>query len=193
MEKRRLWKAEECEWLRDNIENFSYRELTIAFNKRFNRNLSVAAVEHKCARLGIDHGKKFKFEKGKNNPCSMALPIGGERISAGKVYVKVADAPIDSGGGRLANGGSVYGEGGNFVQKNRYVYEQHYGSIPKGYMIVSLVNDRNNFEPQNLYATTRAVNMMMCQNNWYTENREHTLTAIKYCELQSALKERINE
>ena len=181
MEKRRLWTDEESDWLRNNIADLSYKELTKAFNKRFERNLSVVAVQHKCARLGIDHGKKCKFEKGKNNPCSPTLPIGAETVSAGKVYVKVADTPIM--GGR-----TTYGEGGNFVQKNRYIYEQHHGQIPKGYMIVSLVNDRNNFEPQNLYATTRAVNMMMCQNKWYTENRENTLTAIKYCELQFALK-----
>ena len=119
------------------------------------------------------------------------MPIGAEIISAGKVYVKVSDALVS--GGRLADGRTRYGEGGNFVQKNRYIYEQHYGPIPKGYMIVSLVNDRNNFEPQNLYATTRAVNMMMCQNKWYTESRENTLTAIKYCELQFALKKRNTE
>lgn len=181
MEKRRLWKAEECDWLRDNIAELSYRELTKAFNERFKRNLSWKAVIHKCARLGIDHGRKCEFKKGENNPCSPTLPIGAETVSAGKVYVKVSDAP-------MRGGKPSYGEGGNYVQKNRYIYEQHYGPIPKGYMIVSLVNDRNNFEPQNLYATTRAVNMMMCQNKWYTESRENTLTAIKYCELQFALK-----
>ena len=188
MNKRRWWTDEECEWLRKNICQYSYRELTKAFNKQFKRNLTFAAVEHKCARLGIDHGRKHTFEKGKNNPCSITLPIGAECVSAGKVYVKVNDLPISNGGGKLAHGGSKYGAGGNFVQKNRYVYEQHYGPIPKGYMIVSLVNDKNNFEPQNLYATTRGVNMMMCQNKWYTESRENTLTAIKYCELQFALK-----
>ena len=186
MEKRRLWTDEESDWLRNNIAELSYKELTKAFNKRFERNLTLSAIGHKCARLGIDHGKKHKFEKGKHNPCSPTLPIGAEVISAGKVYVKVSDAPLS--GGKLASGRSRLGEGGNFVQKNRYIYEQHHGPIPKGYMIVSLVNDRNNFEPQNLYATTRAVNMMMCQNKWYTESRENTLTAIKYCELQFALK-----
>lgn len=188
MEKRRLWKAEECEWLRNNIAELSYRELTKAFNKRFKRNLTDSAIQHKCSRLGIDHGKKCEFKKGEHNPCSPTLPIGAEIVSAGKIYVKVADAPIM--GRKLASGGSRYGAGGNFVQKNRYVYEKHYGAIPDGYMVVSLVNDRNNFEPENLYATTRAINMMMCTNHWYTENRENTLTAIKYCELQCALKER---
>lgn len=191
MEKRRLWTDEESDWLRNNIAELSYKELTKTFNKKFERNLSVTAVEHKCARLGINHGKKTTFEKGKHNPCSMTLPIGAETISAGKVYVKVSDAPLS--GGRLSGGRTRYAEGGNFVQKNRYIYEQHHGPIPKGYMIVSLVNDRNNFEPQNLYATTRAVNMMMCQNKWYTESRENTLTAIKYCELQFALKKRNTE
>ena len=180
---RHSYTHEECDFLRNNISNMSYTELQRSFNKKFGLNIGVKSILHKCQRLGINHGKShLKIVKGEKNPFSMALQIGSETISAGKVYVKVADNPITSGK-------QSYGGNSNYIQKNRYIYEQTYGKIPNGYLVVSLVNDKMNFESENLYAVSRKVNLMMCANKWYKTNREQTLTAIKYCELFYSLKD----
>lgn len=181
--RRHSYTQEECDFLRNNILNMSYTELQRSFNKKFGVNLAVKAILHKCQRLGINHGKShLRMAKGEKNPFSLTLPIGSEVISAGKVYIKVSDNPITSGKQK-------YGSNSNYIQKNRYIYEQTYGKIPDGYLVVSLVNDKMNFEPQNLYAVPRKINLMMCANKWYKTDRDETLTAIKWCELFYALKD----
>ena len=187
---RREYSDEEKDFLRQNIKTHSYAALARLYNNKYGRNQSVGAIEHTCARIGINHGQKgIKFEKGKRNPCSPTLPIGSESVSAGKVYVKISDEPIH-------NGKKSFGKNKNWVQKNRYVYEQHHGIIPDDYCIIPLDGNKRNFDIDNLYAIPRKVCIMMAQNKWFSKSRDITLAAVKWCELFYAIKnqeEFINE
>lgn len=78
----------------------------------------------------------------------------------------------------------------NWVQKHRLVWESVHGKIPKGKLIIFLDGDRSNFDPDNLYCIDRKLTTVMIRNNWFTTDRGHTLTAIKWCELFYARKER---
>lgn len=180
--KRHQYTEEEKQFLRDNILTHSYRELQKEFNAKYNLCLTLKSIEKTCRRIGVNHGHAgVVFEKGENNPFSPTLPIGSEIISAGKVYVKVSNKCF-------ANGKSRVGDTGNFVQKNRYIYEQSYGPITAGYQIIALDKDRRNFSPDNLYAVPKKINMMMCLYKWFSTDREVTLAAIKWCELFYAMK-----
>lgn len=168
-------------FLAECISAMSYNKLRVAFNERFDTSLSVNAIQHRCARLGIDHGyagrQELIFERGKKNPFSPRKPIGAETVSAGKTYVKVTDENTMSGGkGHM-------GDGRNWVEKKRFVYKGYHGDIPSDGFIVHLNGDRNDYGIDNLFCVSRGVNMMMSQNRWYSDNRERTLTAIKLCEL----------
>lgn len=68
------------------------------------------------------------------------------------------------------------------------IWIDHYGKVPKGKMVIFLDGDRNNFDIDNLYCIDRKISAVMASNNWYTSSREHTLTAIKWCELYYAMK-----
>ena len=48
--------------------------------------------------------------------------------------------------------------------------------------------DVKNCEIGNLYPVNRKVNFMMAKNGWYQQDKELTLTAIKWCELFYAMK-----
>jgi len=179
--KRKLYTEEQNQFLRDNISQNSYTELRKKFNEKFDRQVTTVAIEHKCKKLGINHGHKgVTFIKGENNPFSPTLPIGSETISARKVYVKVSDKPVPTGKSRINI---------NWVQKNRYVYEQAHGKLLKNYQLIALDGNRRNFDLDNLYAVPRKIGMMLGANKWFSSNREVTLAAIKYCELFYALKE----
>ncbi|TQI68988.1 HNH endonuclease signature motif containing protein [Clostridium sp. KNHs216] len=178
--KRHQYSEMEREFLRKNIANNSYTELKNKFNAEFGLNLTKAAIEHICKRTGIDHGHPgATFAKGERNPFSPTLPIGSEMVSAGKVYIKIANNLVPAGKSRIRN----------WVQKNRYVYEQAHEELPDGYQIIALDGNKRNFDPSNLYAVPKKINMMLCMNKWFFKNPEITLAAIKWCELFYALKE----
>lgn len=178
---RHMYTEEEYDFLRNNISENSYSELCKKFNIEFNCNVTLSAIEHTCKRIGIHHGHPGNiFVKNENNPFSITRPIGSEMVSAGKVYVKVANHPMPSGKSRINI---------NWVQKNRYIYEQVHGKIPDGHMIVFLDSNRNNFDINNLYAIPAKINMMLGANKWFSSDRNVTLTAIKWCELFYALKQ----
>lgn len=48
---------------------------------------------------------------------------------------------------------------GERVRRPRKIYEDNFGSIPKGFVIVHLDFDKDNDEPSNLMAISRAENM----------------------------------
>ena len=183
--KKHLYSESERNFLRDNIANCSYTELSSKFNAKFRTHLTVDAIEHTCKRIGINHGHPgAKFVKGKHNQFSPTCPIGSETVSAGKVYIKIVNNKVISSGKHCKE---------NWMQKNRYVYEQSYGKLPDGYQIIALDGNRRNFAPNNLYAVPRKISMMLCANKWFSKSPEITLTAIKYCELFYALKEGKND
>lgn len=87
--------------------------------------------------------KETQFKKGQK-PHTW-LPIGSERVSKdGILQVKVSDTgypPRD------------------WKSKHAIVYEQHYGPIPPGHLVVFRDRDRRNFHPTNLECIKRSENM----------------------------------
>lgn len=157
-------------------------QLTMIFNTHFKTSITRIAMQHICEREDVFPERKgLKMIAGKKNPFTPTLPIGSETVSAGKTYIKIADNVACSKESR-------FGDNGNWVQKNRYVYEQKYGKIPKGYLLVALDGNRNNFTPDNFYAVPRKIGMMLGANKWFSKDKEITLAAIKWCELFYALK-----
>lgn len=179
--KRHRWQLYEIEWLRKNIKSYSWKDIATAFNNAFGLNLSQSSVEHICLKNGIDHGRKSEkgFVKGEPNNYSQTLPVGSETVgSRGRVFVKIKDDFYGSGGKRYRN----------FVQKDRYIYEQHYGKLSKNDMIIHLDGDKTNCEIDNLYKVSRAINIQLAVNKWIFSDKNMTLTAIKLCELADLVR-----
>lgn len=72
------------------------------------------------------------------------LPIGSERVLDGFVQVKVADGKLNH----------------NWKQKNRWIWEQNNGPIPKGCVIEFIDGDTRNFDLSNLRMVTRKENIL---------------------------------
>lgn len=74
-----------------------------------------------------------------------------------------------------------------FERKARY--ESVVGElIPDGHSVVFLDGNTNNWEKSNLYHISNATRMKMLRRNWFSDNAEHTLSAIKICELETMIK-----
>ena len=76
-----------------------------------------------------------------------------------------------------------------FYPKRRYVWEQLHGKIPPYHSVICLDNDLMNCEPSNLYCIPNSFKAILSRNNWWSNDAEVTMAAIKWCELHFAIKE----
>lgn len=181
MKDQHSFSEEEKQFLRDNIGKYTYPQLTKYFNAHFMTNLKEHSISDVCIkRMGIKRGKMVKFPRGRKD-FVYRCPVGTESRSGRDIFVKVSD---DYSEGITPSKGSDP----NWKRKQALIYEQAHGAIPDGRIIVFLNKDRNDFNINNLYCTTRRVSFMMAKNGWYSSDQELTLTAIKWCELFYALK-----
>ena len=172
--KQPLYSAEEELWMRQNIgRDETYLALTEEFNQIFGRSVPDWSFSDHCRKIGLRRDNDGRFVSGQ---ATRTLPILQEVDRDGYIWIKISDD--DTKGAWKTN----------WVQKQRYIYEQTYGKIPEGYIVIFLDSNRTNFEPDNLYAVPRSIHARMTQNHWYTESKEHTMTAIRLCELNQALK-----
>lgn len=143
---RTKWTSEMIEWLKHHYEDDSYNRLAIKINKTFNVKVTGSSIEHKINRLGLKKSKESIkrniipnmgcFKKG-FTPITKK-PLGYERIHPdGYTWVKVAEPDI-------------------FRAKQRVVYEQHHGPIPKNHKVTFADGDRSNFDINNLILVNNA-------------------------------------
>lgn len=173
---RTTYTTEEDCFLITNFENYSWERLTELLNAKFGTSRNFRTVKCHCR-------KTLNLKKVKN-ACEYAqIPsdeIGTEKWENGFLWVKINN---------LKGSRKTRSVQQNWVQKHRFIWSQKYGEIPKECQIVFLDGDRTNFDIENLYCVNTSIMTRMNRNHWFTESREHTLTAIKLCELHFALKE----
>lgn len=168
-------------WLRDNyylVE--SYGELTDKFNSVFSTERNASMIRDKCLKqLGLK-GMKNRTQYGNKKRCE--LPIGTIRKNVVGTYIKVAYA---TDGKHSPTG---YTEP-CWTPLQKKIYQDAYGELAPGKMVCFLDGNPQNFDLDNLYPIDRRISAIMSKNQWWTDSKEHTLTAIKWCELHYAIKE----
>ena len=91
----------------------------------------------------MERVKKTHFPK-YNKPVN-TVPIGTERIAKdGYIEIKVRESY----------------KGKNFEYKQRVIYEQHFGKVPKGFIVGFKDGDIYNFEPSNLVLKSKLENLL---------------------------------
>lgn len=176
-----MFSKDEEKWIVENYERYeTYRELTEEFNKIFHNDKTVENIREKCTkRLKLSGMKNpASFKKGNEKE---QCPIGTLRKSSnGTTYIKVKDSKFSYQTG--------YREP-YWLPIQKKIYEEHYGKVPVGSFVIFLDGNHENLEIENLYCIDRKISAVMAKNRWFTNSREHTLTAIKWCELYYAMNE----
>ena len=172
---RTTYTPEEDDFLRTHYDDYSWEKLTELLNATFGTSRKFRTVKCHC-RETLKLPNKSKSSQDYATVPSYA--IGTEKWENGYLWVKVNDVK-----------GSRKDRGENWIQKQRLVWSQTYGEIPDGYQIVFLDQNRMNFDIDNLYCLNQRAMIRMIRNDWFTNDRELTLTAIKLCELHLALNE----
>ena len=172
------YSIEEERFLIEHIDSVSsYKELTDMMNQKFGTARLPERVREKCNKgLHISTGKNVTQY---GNKPKERIPIGSIRKSSnGSTYIKVADNDIKYTG---------YQEPW-WIPLQKKIYEDAYGPIPDGYMVCFLNCDRDDFRLENLYPITRKTSARLAKNGWWSEFPEITMTAIKLCEYEEAVK-----
>lgn len=184
-----VYTSEEDEWIINNFDTCTYDELVERFNSEFNlsvtyHSLTSHILKYLKLRKTINRGDIKKNER----RCTNILPIGTERYNGYHVYVKVDDQVNDCKDGRMPSKHRDL----NWKRKDYIIWEQHGGRLPvdSNELLIHLDGDRKNCNIENLYLTTRKINLMLSKNNWHSDNPEITLLGIKWCELYYAMKEK---
>ena len=183
---------EEDEWLRANVDSGTYQGITERFNATFRTNQSYQSVSDRMIRRlhlkkSINTGDISKGER----RCTNMLPIGSESFNGQAVYVKIADNVNVCQNRRMPS----KHQDPNWKRKDYIVWKQHGNEPPvdSTEMLIHLDGDRQNCNIENLYKTSRKINLMLAKNKWFSEDPDITLAAIKWCELYYAIKEQRNE
>jgi hypothetical protein len=115
------------------------------FNERFGLETNLRQLDTKIRYLGLKNGRDTRFHHGMRPPATAfkpglitwnVRPRGTEKLRKdGYVSVKV---------------------GRQWIHKQRIIWENAYGPIPKGYAIVFADGNKQNFDLNNLIMVTYA-------------------------------------
>ena len=122
---------EVLQFLTDNVEGRSCEELANLINVTFNTSYTASQIQSYKRYYKLPSKLDCKFKK--NNTPHNKKEIGYEFVDkrSGYTYIKI-------------------NEPNEWVFKHRYIYEQYYGEIPKGYSVIFLDQNKNNFRKENL-------------------------------------------
>ena len=167
----------QIEWVQENHDTMTRAKLAEAFNEKFGASVTYQSISDLCTkRLGLH---RTSNEGCYGHKAKEQLPIGTIRKSQTSIYIKVMDSQ---------NAYSTGYKEPYWMPLQKKIYQDAYGEIEKGKMVCFLDGNTKNLDIDNLYCLDRKISAVMSSNHWWTKDREHTLTAIKWCELYYALK-----
>ena len=196
------YSEQQIDFLKTNSFGRTRKELTMLFNKRFSTNKSIQNIKAFCNNRGFNCGNNGQY-KNKHKPWHSGLSgdeykkhytkESFERSHVGitnhRKY-KIGDTVIRHGIPHVITSTEKKTPiDKRVMSKRRYVYTQYHDKIEKGHKILVLDGDAKNVSLDNLYCVPDKYIPILNKNHWLTDNPEHTLAALKWCELLYALKE----
>ena len=200
------WTESEDNFLKENYLGTPTKKLMKLLNDEFNINVTESAVTNRLhklkLRIGVNSGR---FKKG-NTPYNKGKTWGeyvskeGQDKSREHLFKKGDrsfhnanhnEKPMFSE--RVDKDGYVLikvNKKGAFVLKHRYIYEQHYGKIPKGYICMFLDGDTRNFDVNNLVIVTKHENLILNKFKLRYDATEVTESGIQLAKLIAKIQER---
>lgn len=190
----KLFPVEIAEYIKKNADGKLAAVLTEEVNLKFGTTYAVSQIQAFKKNHKVKGNVDTKFYKGQQShnkgkhitphPNSVKtqfkkgsiphnlLPVGSEIINSdGYLKVKV-------------------GEPDKWEFKQRLVWQDHYGEIPKGSNVIFLDGNKLNTDITNLELVTNSENGMLNKNNLRYDDKELTKTGVNVARLLSAIKHR---
>ena len=179
------------DFLREIAPGKTYKEVVEIFNKKYDLEMTTKKLSSLLGRKKIKTGTAGCFRKGfipwnkgkkgymganktsfkKSNKPKNWRPVGSERIDSNEyTLIKVA-------------------EPNKWVFKHRMIYEQKYGEIPKGAVIIFADGNKNNLNIDNLLCVTRDELKVLNKCRLISSVPELTKTGLNVAKLKIKLAE----
>lgn len=185
---------EEIDYLKQIYKGRYVKDVTAMINEKFNVNHTCSEIENYKRTRGLRSGLDCRFKKGnvpynagtkglckrnsgsfqKGNRPKNAREVGEERFVRGYWEIKVAEPNL-------------------WMPKSRYIWEQHYGKIPKGHVVAFLDGNTSNFNLENLTLISQSENALLNKNKMRKEDAELTKTSINLAKVLNKINERKKE
>lgn len=184
-----IYTDEEKAFMEKIVPGHSYREIQKAFIETFGWEISLGQIKSYIGNHHLNSGKTGCFQKGhvpsnkgKKMPAEVYekvrytmfpkghmpvqhRPVGSERINVdGYIEIKVEEPK-------------------KWRLKHNVIYEQHYGAIPKGYVVVFLDGNKMNLAPENLKLISRGELAIMNKQGLFRTDPELTEASINVVKL----------
>lgn len=205
MNQRHRYSKEQIQFLRDNVKGITLKQLTERFNNCFGTKLSEHAIAMQKSKYSlrsgivggrfkkgtIPHNKGKRMSKEQYDICSKTMfkpgskpkntdPIGTEKLLAdGYVWVKVNDKP-------------KVPKKENWKQKHKLLWEQEYGPVPEGSVVIFKDGDSTHIELDNLECITKAQLLILNKKKLIHSNKQITETGIAVAKLIDAVNKKKN-
>src|SRR5574344_1633870 len=126
----------EDNWIRENIDKYTYPQLTQKFNTLFGTN--IKSVSDRCLkRLNLKKVvNRGNCKKGERR-CLNTLPVGSERVASKALWVKVGDEINSCENRRMPCKSNDV----NWKRKDIIVWESAGKTIPEGQVLIHLNMD----------------------------------------------------
>jgi len=160
----RVYTLQQIKFIKHNSKGRRTSELTLLFNLMFNTTITDNAMLQLKHRYGVTSG--IKGWEGMLHPRYCL--IGSERLTRdGYVKIKVSD--------------------GNWVHKNRLIWEKANGKIPKNHAIIFADGNKQNFSLDNLLLISKSEQTVMNCQGLITTNAELTKVGHRIAGLKIAI------
>lgn len=143
---------------RNNIKNRMQ-----GYNTRFEKGQKAW---NKGKPFSPEGSSKSWFKKGHTNTRA---PIGSEHLKDNRVMIKVDHPDV-------------------WVEKHRWLWEQHYGKIPEGTAISFKDGNKENVTIENLFATTRRASTAVVRRNFPDHDPDLKVASHRLAELDIVIK-----
>ena len=164
---------EQKQWLRENHHKYLIRDLSTKFNERFGTNKTSDMIWGVCKeRLNLTNSS-YEYISNKEGFRGSHKPLLSERSDGEFTVVKVSQ----KGSKRQ-----------QWIPKQRYIWEQHYGKkVPEDYRVIFLDGNKNNFSINNLACVDRQT--QLCVANYQDCSAELKRLKIASFKLNKILSE----
>lgn len=189
------YKEQHIKYLHTKTVEETWKVFGERFNKKFNTSLNLEAIKRAAQRNGVkksysckgkpswnkgmkgldcagENGRKTQFKKGRDN--NLKKPIGSEREFNDYTLVKVEQPNI-------------------WRLKHYLIWEEAYGPVPDGHIILFLDGNRKNLSLDNMECVSKAQAGIMNLNGLISENPEVTKTGILLASISNKITQRKRE
>ena len=186
------WTDEEKEYLASIVKGSTYKEITKQMNDKFEYNFSEEQIKGMMYRNKLTTGTGGYFKKG-STPWNKGLKgyMGANKTSFKKGTIPPNQVPI--GTESITKGGYIkvkVGEPNKWKLKQRYIYEQHYGEIPKDCNVIFADKNIRNFDINNLILVSKAEMLILNNNKLIFEDKELTKVGVNIAKVIDKAKKR---